>query len=100
MLGDDLGSASEIFSFQQVVHSLFPCRSIQEVFREASVFSRDAHQPRFGAHAASQKTLKQWMQAVFFAASIAGDGHEDVAVHQRGQHGSRNNRWEKPGTAL
>ena len=87
MLGDDLGSASEIFSFQQVVHSLFPCRSIQEVFREASVFSRDANQTRFGAKPASQKTLKQRMQAIFFAASIAGNGHENIAAHQRRQHG-------------
>src|SRR5436309_13790834 len=79
VFGDDLGGALEIFGFEQVAHTRLPSCSLQKVIREATVFTCDARRSRLSTQASSQKTAEERMQTIFFAASVAGNGHENIA---------------------
>ena len=59
---------------------------LDEVSGAALMFGGHAGAANLTAQSAPQKVLKKRMQAILFAAPVAGDGDEDVAPHQIGQH--------------
>ena len=58
------------------------------------MFSSQSGQTNLSSQASSQEALKQGMEPVLFAGSIAGDGHKDIPAHQ-GRKNYRRSRFGK-----
>ncbi|MFS8084594.1 MAG: hypothetical protein ACMG6H_03120, partial [Acidobacteriota bacterium] len=63
-----------------MAHGLLPSLAIEKVLGTARVFGAHSGQTCRRSQAAAEKTLKQRMQAVFFAATVAGYRHKNVAA--------------------
>src|SRR5882672_1747832 len=76
------GGAVEVFGGQQVSDGLLPRQPAQEVGGATLMFRGDASAANFTAQSPAQETLEERMQAILFAAPIAGHRDEDVAAHE------------------
>src|SRR5262245_41297203 len=78
-------------------YRLLPVPFSEEIIGDAHMLRPHTGLARFRAQAASQKLLKEGMQAIFLAVPVAGDGRKDVASNQRRQnYGATRLRIEFP----